>query len=104
MAKFIANNNKSASTKLFLFITTQNLYLYLSFNIIELSNTSTCKQLPKQNALDISGIMQTTYKFAWKAIVIAQKYLLKQANKYLIDISYIIGDKVWLSSKIITTD
>ena len=47
MAKFATNNNKSLSTKLFLFFTTNGFYPRMSFDIVDLSNTSTCKQIFK---------------------------------------------------------
>ena len=57
MAEFAANNNISASTKLFLFFTIKGLYLHISFDIIEISDTNTCKQILQQKALDISRNM-----------------------------------------------
>ena len=55
IAKFAANNNESASTKLLSFFATKSLHLRISFEKIELSNASTCKQILNQKALDISG-------------------------------------------------
>ena len=43
MAEFTANNNISAFIKLFLFFTTKDLHPRISFNIVELSDTSTHK-------------------------------------------------------------
>ena len=63
IAKITANNNKSASTKLFLFFATKNFHLYISFGKVKLFNISTCKQIFNQKALDISGNMQITLKF-----------------------------------------
>lgn len=60
MAEFAANNNESAFIKFFLFFYTKNLYLYISFNIKELSNTSTYQQIFKQKTLNTSENMQTT--------------------------------------------
>ena len=45
MAKFVANNNKLASTKFSSFFATKNLHLYMSFDKVKLSNTSICKQI-----------------------------------------------------------
>lgn len=47
MVKFAANNKISASTKVFLFFITKNFHLEISFNIVELSNASTYKQIFK---------------------------------------------------------
>ena len=60
IAKFAANNNVLASTKLFPFFVTKSLYPNMSFDIIELSNTNICEQIFQQKTLDISGNMQTT--------------------------------------------
>lgn len=37
-------------------------------------------------------------------MAVVQKSQLKQTNKYQMDISYILGDKVWLSIRNIITD
>ena len=76
----------------------------MSFDIVDFSDASTRKRIHKQKALDISGNMETTWEFAWKAIASAQKSQSKQANKHQKDISYAVGDKVWLSTRNITTD
>ena len=60
MAKFAANNNKSASTTLSPFFATKGLHPHMSFDIIDLSNTSTCERIFKQKALDISRNIKTT--------------------------------------------
>ena len=73
MAEFTANNNKSASTKLSPFFATKGLHPHMSFDIVELSDASTCKRILKQNALDISGNMQTIWVFARKALAVTQK-------------------------------
>lgn len=54
MVKFITNNNKSVSTKLFPFFIFKNLYLYMSFDIVNFSNANTCERINKQKTLDIS--------------------------------------------------
>lgn len=44
MAEFAANNNTSISIKLFLFFDTKSLHSYISFKIVEFSNSNTCNQ------------------------------------------------------------
>ena len=73
IAKFTANNNKSNFTKLFLFFATKGFYLYMSFDKVEPSNASSCKQIFNTKTLGISGNMQTTLEFVQKALVAAQK-------------------------------
>ena len=104
MAEFAANNNKSNSTKLSPFFATKSLHPRISFDKVELFDASTCEQIFNQKALDISGNMQTTWEFVRKALAAAQESQSKQANKHRKDISYAVGDKVWLSIKNITTD
>ncbi len=82
MAKFAANNNKSAFIKLSPFFATKSLHPRMSFDIVDLSNASTCEQILKQKALDISRNMKTTWEFACKAMAIAQENLSKQADKH----------------------
>lgn len=53
MAEFAANNNDSISTKLSLFFTFKDLYLYMSFNIIDFSDTTTCKQINKRKTINV---------------------------------------------------
>ena len=104
MVKFAANNNKLASTKLSPFFATKGLHFRMSFDIVDLSNASTCERIFKQKALDISRNMETTWEFVRKAMAIVQESQSKQADKYRTDISYTVGDKVWLSTRNINTD
>ncbi len=76
----------------------------MSFDIVNLSDASTYKRIFKQKALDISRNMEIIWEFTRKAMVVAQESLSKQVDKHQIDISYIVGDKVWLSTRNITTD
>ena len=73
MAKFAANNNESASTKLSLFFATKGFYPRMSFDIIDFSDPNTHKRIFKQKTLDISGKIEITWEFAWKALVVSQK-------------------------------
>ena len=73
MTEFAANNNESVSTKLSLFFATKSLDPHMSFDIVDLSDTSTCERILKQKALDISRNMETTWEFAWKAMAIVQE-------------------------------
>ena len=47
MAKFVINNNKSAFIKLPPFFATKGFYLYISFDIVDLSDTSTYERILK---------------------------------------------------------
>ena len=104
MAEFAANNNQSASTKLSPFFATKGFHPRMSFDIVDLSDTSTRERILKQKALDISRKMETTREFARKALVAAQKSQSKKTDKHWKDITYAVGDKVQLSIRNITTD
>lgn len=73
MPKLFANNNELASTKLFMFLAIKDLHLCMSFDIVDVCNPNTGKQILKQKAFDISGNIENTGKFAQKVIIIAQK-------------------------------
>lgn len=47
MTKFAANNNKSVFIKLFPFFVFKGLNFYISFDIVDVSNVSTYKQIHK---------------------------------------------------------
>lgn len=71
MAECAANNNESASNKSFPFFATKDLHPRMSFNIVEISNTSTCERIFKQKTLDTSGNIKSIWKLACKALAIA---------------------------------
>ena len=104
MAAFIVNNNELVSIKLFSFFATKSFHPRISFDIVNLSNTSIHERIFKQKALDISRKMKTTWKFVQKALAVVQKSQSKQVDKYQKNIIYIVRDKVWLSIRNITID
>ncbi len=104
MTEFATNNNVSLSTKLSPFFNSRGLYPRMSFNIVDLSDTTICEQINKKKAIDISETMQSIGKYAQESLTKAQTGLSNQANKYRKEVSCDIGDKVWLSTKNINTD
>ena len=82
MAKFAANNNKSAFIKLSPFFASKNFYPHMSFDIIDLFDTSTSERIHKQKALDIVENIEITWEFARKAIASVQESWSKQVDKY----------------------
>ena len=82
MAEFAANNNESASTKLCLFFASKDLHPHMSFDIVDLSNASIHERIHKQNPLNISRNIETTWEFARKAIALAQESQSKQTDKH----------------------
>ena len=57
MVEFIFYNNESTSTKFFPFFACKILNPCISFDILELSDVSTCERIFKQKILDIYGDM-----------------------------------------------
>ena len=104
MAEFVANNNVSLSAKLSPFFTSRGLYSRMSFDVVDLSDITTRERINKKKAINISETMQLLWKYAQKSLTKAQTSQSNQANKYWKEISYDIGDKIWLSTKNISTD
>ena len=96
MAEFAANNNESASNKLYPFFATKGFHFRISFDIIDFSDTNTCERIFKQKALDIFGNINTIWEYFPKTIASAQESQSKQADKYCKDVSYAVGNKVVL--------
>ena len=104
MAEFAANNNDSSSTKLSPFFASRGLHPRMSFDVVDLSDTTTRKRINKKKAINISEAMQSIWKYAQESLTKAQTSQSNQANKYWKEVSYDIGDKMWLSMKNINTD
>ena len=64
MAKFVANNNDSAFTKLSPFFASRGLHLHMSFDVVDLSDKTTRKRINKKKAIDISKTIQSMWKWA----------------------------------------
>ena len=59
MAEFAANNNNFMSTRLSPFFTSKGLHPRISFDIVDLSDTTTRERINKKKAIDISEAMQS---------------------------------------------
>ena len=57
MAEFVANNNDFAFTRLSPFFVSSGLHPRMSFDVIDLSDITTCKRINKKKAIDISESM-----------------------------------------------
>lgn len=104
MAEFAATNNKSAFIKLCPFFVSKDLDPCISFDIVDFYNASICEQILKEKVLDISGNRLITQEFAQNAIAISKKKQSKQVNKPQNNIFYIVKDRIWLSTRNVTTD
>ncbi len=58
IAEFATNNNISLSTKLSPFFTSKGLHPRMSFDVVDLSDTTTRERINKKKAIDISETMQ----------------------------------------------
>ena len=61
------------------------------------------RRIQDSKATNITSRIENAWEFAKAHIAIAQSRMITQANKHRQDVSFNIGDKVWLSSKNITT-
>ena len=57
MAEFMTNNNNSSFIKLFPFFALKGLYLYISFDVINLLDITTREQINKKKTINISKTM-----------------------------------------------
>ena len=103
MAEFAANKNNSLSTRLSPFFASRDLYPRMSFDVVYFSDITTREQINKKKALDISEAIQSIWKYAQESLTKIQTSQSNQANKHRKKMSYDIGDKVWLSTKNIST-
>ena len=94
IAEFAANNNNSASTRLFPFFASRDLHSHMSFDVVDLLDTTTRKRINKKKAINISEAMQSIWKYAQELLTKAQTSQSNQANKHQNEVSYDIGDKV----------
>ena len=104
MAKFAANNNDFASTTLSPFLASRSLHPRMSFDVVDLSDTTTREQINKKKTIDISKAIQSIWKYKQESLTKTQTSQSDQANKHRKKVSYDIEDKVWLSTKNIKID
>ena len=104
MAKFAINNNNFLSTRLSLFFALKGFYPRMSFDIVDFSNTTIREWINKKKAIDIFEAMQSIWKYAQESLTKIQTSQFNQVNKYRKKVSYDIRDKVWLSTKNISTN
>ncbi len=104
MAEFATIKHVSSSTKVSPFFTSRGLHPRMSFDDVDLSDTTTHERINKKKTIDIFEAMQSIWKYAQKSLTKAQTSQSNQANKHRKEVSYDIGDKVWLSTKDISTD
>ena len=106
MAKFAANANPSATTKIPPFQATHKYVPRMSFDLMDLSKKSTRERLANTKARSIAANMEEVWKFVKNEMAQSQEQQAKAANRHQKSVKdkYKIGDKVWLSTKNIKTE
>ena len=95
MAKFAANANLSATTKIPPFQTTRRYVPRISFDPVDLSEESTREQLANTKAWSIAADMEEVWKFIKNEMAQSQKQQAKAADQHPKSVEeYKVGDKV----------
>ena len=103
MAEFADNNRVSESTKMTPFFANKGYHPRMNFGPDNTVYNSTRERLLAQKAEDITDTMENILRVLQSNMGEAQKRMSAQANKHRKPVHYDEGDKVWLSSKNITT-
>ena len=104
MAEFAANSAPSATTGLSPFMATKGYEPRMSFDPIELSSESTRERLANGKARAITEDMKKIWDFVKQNMGKAQERQITAADRHRRDVSYEVGDKVWLSTRNIKTE
>lgn len=97
MVKFVV-------AKLFLFFILKNLYLYISFNVVNLLYTITCKQINKKKIYKYFRHYKINIGICIKFFDININQSIKLSKSILLKILYIIKNNIWLFIKNIGID
>lgn len=103
MVEFSDNNNTSSASSMTPFYLNKGFHPRMSFAPDTSSYESTRERLQAARADDIAKRMEEMLEFGRSRLVESQKTMKDQADKHRRDVSYNIGDKVWVSSKDIKT-
>lgn len=104
MTGFAANKNDSASTEFSPFFARSDLHPRMGFDVVDLSDITARDQINKKKDIDFYEAIQSILKYTQKFLTKAQTSQLNQANKHRKEVSYDIGDEVWLFTKNISTN
>lgn len=103
MVEFSDNNNTSSASSMTHFYLNKGFHPRMSFAPDISSYESTRERLQAARADNIAKRMEEMLEFGRSRLVESQKIMKDQADKHRRDVSYNIGDKVWVSSKDIKT-
>ena len=104
MAKFAANANASASTKIPLFQATHGYVSRMSFDPVDLSEGSIRERLANTKARSIAANMEEVWKFVRNERAQSQEQQTEAADRHQKSVEYKVGNNVWLSTKNIKTE
>ena len=105
MAKFAANANPSASTKIPLIQVMHRYVPRMSFNPMDLLKESTHEKHANSKAWSITAEIKEVWEFVRNELTQSQKVQVKAVDRHRKDVEekYKVGDKVWLLTKNIKT-
>ena len=104
MAKFGANNNNSAFTRMYPFFASRGLHPRMSFDVINFLDIIIREQINKKKAIDILESIQSMWKYVQESLTKAQTSQSNQANKHRKEVFYDIREKMWIFTKNIIID
>jgi len=104
VAEFAANNMTSTATRMTPFFATRGYNPRMSFDPVDASKASTRERLMTTKAIDISKRTEAAMEAARQFMKQAQDAYARAANVHRKDVSYKVGDLVWLSTKNIQTE
>ena len=94
IAKFAANVNLSATTKIPLFQTTRGYVPKMSFDPVDLSKELTCEWLANTKARPIATNIEEIWKFVRNKMAQSQERQAKAADQHQKNVEHKIDDKV----------
>ena len=105
MAKFAANANPSATTKISPFQATRGYSPRMSFDPVDLLEKSTQERLANSKACSIVTSMEEVWKFVCTEMAWSQEKYTKATDRHQKSVEeYKVGNSVWLSTKNIKTE
>ena len=103
MMEFADNNQESASTGISPFFFNKGYHPRISFTPNDTVYPTTRERLASRTAGSIARRMQESLNFGRQNLEAAQARMMEQENRHRKDVTYKIGDRVYLSTKNIKT-
>ena len=104
MAEFADNNAVSAGTSMTPFFTNKGFHPQITFGPDDTDYETAREQIQAAKAEDITGTMENILELMKKNAAKSQETMKRHADKHRKEITYEVGDQVFLSSRNITTD